>query len=97
MDALNTEPTINPDAPTVELPVVASPTKPWYASATIWLNLLTLAVLALEGVTRGQLLDPFFKDPNQLASVNGALLGLLAFANLALRIFKTTSPVSLKG
>jgi hypothetical protein len=88
------EPFIAEGSPTVEVPVTAAPAKPCFQSATVWVNTITLVILALEGVTQGQLIDPFVPEPFRL-QVQAWLLGILALLNLALRIWRTNQPVTL--
>ncbi len=90
-------PIITEGAPTIELPVVAAPSKPWYESATVYVNGLTLIALSLEGLTQGHLLDPFFGNPDMLAAVNGYAVATLAIVNLLLRVFRTSQPLTIKG
>jgi hypothetical protein len=62
--------------------------KKWYASKTLWFNLLTLAVVVASGMG----FAGFEPDPE--VQVIGA--GLVALINLVLRLVFTSQPVSLR-
>jgi hypothetical protein len=55
--------------------------KPWYASSTIWTNLLAIGATIVQART-GVAVDP---------EIQVSLLGL---ANLALRMFKTNKAIN---
>lgn len=62
--------------------------KPWYASLTLWVNLLSIIAVGL--VTAGPLADLLQLTPQQVAA--GAVL--LAVVNGAIRVLRTNQPIS---
>lgn len=62
--------------------------KPWHHSKTLWINLLSLAAVAIGGVLE-------LNGVLELTSQQVALITIaLSIVNAALRIFATAQPVS---
>lgn len=71
----------DPSLPTVELPVAAVSSKPWYTSKTIWLQVAALAGTVLKIVSEER-----YPTPEEMS-----VIGLLV-SNIGLR-FVTDKPV----
>lgn len=59
-------------------------TKPWWASATLWTQFITIAVSVLAGLGAGI-------DPGLVAAITGLVAPLLT---VLLRIFRTNQPIA---
>lgn len=78
-----------------KLQTVTASVKPWYESATIWFNIISLVVVFLQEFTDLHIIDQFITNPFQAQHVTDWIIGLVAVMNIVLRIFKTKQPVSL--
>jgi hypothetical protein len=93
------EPVITPNAPTVEVPVVAAPAKPISKSSTMWFNGAVGAVgvvVSILAVMEPQISENIRKAfPNEELGLSAVAVftSLVAFVNLALRFWRTSQPI----
>ena len=59
-------------------------TKPWWASATLWTQFITIAVSVLAGLGAGI-------DPSLVAAITGLVAPVIT---VLLRIFRTNQPIA---